>query len=94
MTITLITINISLTNTAGSNLIMEELSDDEIWFIRKFILQEEQGAGRLVKHNKSGTMGRIFNHHQMVNGKYQVYLVDGTKMLCAPENLTLKGFID
>jgi len=72
---------------------MDVLDEDEIWFLKKFMLQEEQGAGRLVQ-NKDGVMGRIYNKHDLVNGKYQVYLVDGTKKLCSPDNLTLKGFID
>ena len=50
-------------------------------------------SGTLVE-TRTGLTGRTYSHEEPVNGKVRVYLTNGTKMLCSPEKLTLKGFID
>ena len=52
-----------------------------------------KNAGRLVE-TKNGVLGRIYNQEELINGKYRVHCIDGSKLLCSAENLTLKGFID
>jgi len=69
-----------------------ELTEDDIHFIKNVIM-ESKGAGQLVE-TKSGKTGRTYNNENLINGKYQVHCTDGSKLLCSPENLTLKGFID
>lgn len=46
-----------------------------------------------VVQTKAGT-GRTYHKHNLHFGKMQVFLDNGTKMLCRPENLTVIGFID
>ncbi|MGV3695521.1 hypothetical protein [Flavobacterium sp.] len=70
----------------------EGLTDADIHFATT-VMMESKGAGKLVE-TKTGKIGRTYNHEGLVNGKYQVYCTDGSKLLCSPENLTLKGFID
>lgn len=72
--------------------LINELDEDEIWFIQKMIT-EHNGAGRLVE-TKLGIKGRTYNSQELINGKFQVHCVDGSKILCSPENLKLIGFID
>lgn len=50
-------------------------------------------AGKLVE-TKNGVLGRTYNNESLINGKIRVHCVDGKKLLCNPQNLTLKGFID
>lgn len=52
-----------------------------------------KNSGNLV-FTKTGLMGRTYSYDRPVNGKIKVYCTDGTKLLCKPETLTVKGFID
>lgn len=52
----------------------------------------KKGAGHLVE-TKFG-IGRTFHSDDMVNGKICVYLAEGKKMLCRPENLKHLGHVD
>lgn len=54
---------------------------------------ENKNAGRIVE-TKDGVLGRIYNNEALINGKYRVHCIDGKKLLCSPENLKLKGFVD
>jgi len=49
-------------------------------------------AGRIVI-TKSGLIGRTYNHEDLINGKIRVYTSNG-KMLCTPNTLKIKGFVD
>lgn len=60
---------------------------------KRFSGNGNKNAGMLVE-TKSGVLGKIFSNAELVNGKYQVHLSDGKKMICSAENLKIKGFID
>ena len=57
------------------------------------MMNENRNRGQLVE-TKTGKLGRTYNHESLVNGKVQVHCTDGSKLLCNPDNLILKGFID
>ena len=68
---------------------MEEenpLWDAHIWG------RENKNRGQIVQ-TKTGLIGRTYNHEDLVNGKVRVYTENG-KLLCSPDSLILKGFID
>ena len=69
-----------------------ELTEADIHFANNVMLPNKK-AGLLVE-TKFGKVGRTFNSDGLKDGKYLVYCIDGSKMLCKPENLTIKGFID
>lgn len=50
-----------------------------------------KNAGYLVE-TKTGLTGRTY-HEPLVNGKVRVYTSKG-KLLCDPDSLKMKGFID
>lgn len=50
-------------------------------------------VGRLVETSK-GVAGRTYNNEAEINGKVRVYCTDGSKLLCNPDSLKVKGFID
>lgn len=54
---------------------------------------EHKNSGMIVE-TKSGKLGRTYNSRDLIDGKLQVICEDGTKLLCRPETLKLKGFID
>lgn len=58
----------------------------------KRVVEGNDNAGYLVEA-KSGK-GRTYHNKELVNGKVQVFLADGRKMLCDPEKLKVIGFID
>ena len=70
---------------------VNELTEDDIWYMRR-VVEGNDNAGYLVEA-KSGK-GRTYHNKDLVNGKVQVFLDDGRKMLCSPEKLKLRGFID
>ena len=43
---------------------------------------------------KSGKKGRTKHNDRMINGKVQVYLDEGGKLLCDFRTLTINGYID
>lgn len=49
--------------------------------------------GRIVE-TKTGKRGKVYNGEKPIGGKVPVYLEGGGKMLCNPNNLTLKGYFD
>ena len=49
-------------------------------------------AGKIVK-TKLGK-GRIENYDRPINGKIIVYLDDGKKIVCKPENIQVIGYFD
>lgn len=71
---------------------MDKLTESDIHFA-KTVITESKGAGYLVK-TKSGKTGRTYHHENVINGKYQVHCIDGSKVLCSCENLIITGFID
>ena len=56
-------------------------------------LKMKRGSGCIVE-TKDGKSGRTYHSEKLVNEKVQVFLDDGTKLLCASETLKVKGFID
>lgn len=52
-----------------------------------------RNAGTLVE-TKTGVIGRTYNKDKTINGKVLVYCTNGQKLLCSPNNLIIKGFID
>lgn len=71
---------------------MSELTEWDIEYLNR-MAHGNKNAGRLVE-TKTGKTGRTYNHEEPVNGKIRVYLDDGGKMLCSPDKLKLKGYID
>lgn len=73
------------------------MDDNDLEFefqqIMTFSGNKNKNSGQLVE-TKNGVLGRIYNHEDLINGKHQVHSIHGTKILCKPENLKLKGFID
>lgn len=57
------------------------------------LVDGNKNAGKLVE-TKNGVIGRTYNNESLINGKVRVYCTDGKKLLCNPQNLILKGFID
>lgn len=49
-------------------------------------------AGTLVE-TKTGLIGRTYNNEELIGGKVRVY-TDKGNLLCTPETLKLKGFIN
>ena len=58
----------------------------------KRIIHGNKNAGRIVE-TKTGLIGRTYNHEEMVNRKVIVHTEKG-KLLCSPDTLKMKGFID
>jgi hypothetical protein len=71
---------------------MNELTDWDVEQLERFAYGNKK-AGQLVETQK-GVLGRTYNNETLVNGKVRVHCVDGSKLLCDPSKLTLKGFID
>ena len=71
---------------------MSELTD---WDVEQLscLAYGNRNAGALVE-TKTGLVGRTFNNEKSINGKVCVHCADGQKLLCDPNTLTLKGFID
>ena len=70
----------------------EELTSWDVEQLNR-LANGNRNAGKLVE-TKNGVLGRIYNHEESINGKVRVHCVDGKKLLCNPQTLTLKGFID
>lgn len=71
--------------------IMGELTEWDIEQLNRFA-EGNKNAGQIVE-TKTGLIGRTYNHENPVNGKIRVY-TDKGKLLCDPNTLKLKGFID
>ncbi len=69
-----------------------KLTESDIAFC-KLMANNNKNAGQIVV-TKTNKTGRIYNNEEPINGKIRVYLVDGSKMLCSPENLKVVGFVD
>lgn len=57
------------------------------------IINGNKNAGTLVE-TKKGLVGRTYNNENLINGKIRVHCTNGSKLLCDPKTLKLKGFID
>lgn len=71
------------------------LSDEELegeFYILEKLAGINNNSGQLVE-TKSGVIGRTYSNEEPINGKIRVY-TEGGNLLCKPENLTLKGYID
>ena len=72
------------------------INDEEMNFdlrlMESFMGIPNKNSGRLVE-TKKGLTGRTYNHEDLINGKIRVY-TDNGKLLCDPETLKLKGYID
>lgn len=71
---------------------MSELTDWDVEQLNRFAYGN-RNAGTLVE-TKTGLVGRTFNNEKYINGKVCVHCYGGQKLLCDPNTLTLKGFID
>jgi len=69
-----------------------ELTEWDIEIGNRLMGIPNKKAGRLVE-TKTGLTGRTYNHEELINGKVRVYTGKG-KLLCDPNTLKLKGFID
>lgn len=73
-----------------------DLSDEALEFefeqLNTFAGLNDAKKGYIVE-TKKGLIGRTFHSDPLVNGKQPVYVENG-KLLCDPETLTVKGFID
>ena len=70
----------------------EELTEWDVEQLNRLV-QGNKNAGKLVE-TKKGLVGRTYNNESPINGKIRVHCTDGSKLLCDPKTLTLKGFID
>ena len=70
---------------------LPKIEENPLWDAEKYF-GGNQNAGRMVQ-TKNGLIGRTFNNEEPINGKIRVYTEKG-KLLCSPETLILKGFID
>jgi len=68
-----------------------ELTSWDIEQIDRFC-NGNKNAGKIVE-TKNGLIGRTYNYESPVNGKIIVHIEKG-KLLCNPETLKLKGYID
>ena len=72
------------------------MTDKEMEFdlrlMESFMGIPNKNAGQLVE-TKKGLTGITYNHEDLINGKIRVYTEKG-KLLCNPNTLILKGFID
>ncbi len=50
-------------------------------------------SGNIVQ-TKSGLVGRTYHLNPRINGKVQVFLKSGGKLLCSPATLKIIGHID
>ena len=73
-----------------------EMTEEEMEFeaqqMATFFGSGNKNAGQIVE-TKTGLIGRTYNHENLINGKARVYTEKG-KLLCDPNTLILKGFID
>lgn len=65
--------------------------ENPLWDADRYF-EKNKNAGRIVE-TKSGLVGRTYNIEEPINGKLIVHTEKG-KLLCSPETLTLKGFVD
>jgi hypothetical protein len=70
----------------------EEQMEFEVQQMEAFFGDGNKNAGHIVE-TKSGLTGRTYNHECLINGKVRVY-TDKGKLLCTPNTLKIKGFID
>ncbi len=68
-----------------------ESEENPLWDADRFF-GENKKSGLMVK-TKSGLIGRTYSNEEPINGKVRVYTEKG-KLLCDPETLKIKGFID
>lgn len=54
--------------------------------------RHENAGYRVV--TQSGKKGRTYHRKELINGKIQVFLDDGAKLLCDSANLKIIGYID
>lgn len=69
-----------------------ELTEWDIEQLNRLAEGGNKNAGQIVE-TKTGLIGRTYNHKSYINGKVCVY-TDKGKLLCDPNTLKLKGFID
>ena len=74
----------------------ESMTDEQLDFefqqAQTFSGFGSKNAGQLVE-TKSGLIGRTYNNEKLVCGKIKVFTEKGN-LLCDPNTLKLKGFID
>lgn len=78
--------------TVDENQLEFELTEWDIEQIERLANGGNKNAGMIVV-TKTGLSGRTYSHEDYINGKIIVHVENG-KLLCVPETLTLKGFID
>lgn len=71
----------------------EQLTEWDVEIGYRLMGRVNKKAGRVVE-TATGKVGRTYNHESPVFGKIRVYTDDGEKLLCDPEKLIIKGFID
>lgn len=72
---------------------MDELTEWDVELGNRLAGGGNKKAGMLVE-TKTGRTGRTYNSEELVNGKIKVWTVEGIKLLCDPNSLKIKGFID
>ena len=70
-----------------------ELTEWDIELVHRLMGGINKKAGQAVT-TKTGKEGRTYNYEKPVFGKVRVYCTDGSKLLCNPDDLTLRGYID
>ena len=71
---------------------MSELTEWDVEQLKR-ICEVNNRSGYLVQ-TMTGFYGRTYHKDPHVNGKLLVYTEDGKKLLCRPDNIIFKGFID
>lgn len=71
---------------------MDGLTEWDVELGNRLAGEGNKRAGMLVE-TKTGLKGRTYSNEDLVNGKVRVYTEKGN-LLCDPNTLKLKGFID
>lgn len=66
---------------------------EEAWFMERLAPDYHKSHGGLVVETKSGK-GQTKNGDPAIKDKIPVYLDDGRKILCSPQNIKLIGYWD
>lgn len=70
----------------------DELTSWDLEYLER-MMGRNKNAGYVVE-TQSGLRGRTWHDRELINGKVQVQLDNGQKMLCSPDKLKTIGFID
>jgi hypothetical protein len=82
-----IAINIGI--ELNNNLTQSE--ENPLWDAERFFGKNKKSG--IIVETKNGLIGRTYSDEEPINGKIRVY-TNKHKILCDPETLKIKGFLD